>query len=368
MLNIWQLTSVYANYIRVRHSLLVLIVLLAACTTPIQIAGEGHRLAAQKWHALSQYTASHLPNYGFTVSAKLGLNSGDGQSMLALTKISLKRNADPFSVDLLKPIFTHKYICNPQCVQLVEYKASNGEDGNTLLTKYLRLYEFELFAFYGDMYVLNSAWEALNTENSQVLDEYLSYLSNKQRDFSSLSDVTDFLKDELTLRAYRQFINDPQTRRQNVVKQFDIKQQQLGKGSSLRDVQLDAEWDEGELDDKPNQSWDLATVPQELGVWLPASATQLISTSQWLQAKQAPLVEGTVVCSFNDSYFGIIQSVSANQVEVFVQGQARKTLDGIITDLSSGSLFQENAELAFLPMAENRMFSKSDIAPCNIQS
>jgi hypothetical protein len=331
---------------------------MTSCSTPVQLVGERHQLAAQKWYALSQYTSSELPNYGFTVIAQLGVNNKNGLSELALKKINLQPNANHISLDLLRPDFTQKYICNPQCTQLVEYA---GE--NTLLSEFLELYEFELFAFYGEMYVLNAAWVKLSNENAQVLSEYLIYLSNEKDGFDSLNDLIVFLKEATTLSAYRSFINDPEMRHTSLVKQYYLQPTSKAKTVSF----IDANWHEGELTNDPIQNWDLTSEPKELETWTTPLEPNT-KTSQWIGVKELPIVKGDVVCSFIDSYFGMVQSVSTKHIEVFIQGQARKSQDGLNTNVTSGSLFQENANLEFLPMAEKKQFVKSDIALCNIQS
>ncbi|MEP1449118.1 MAG: hypothetical protein ABJK37_23645 [Paraglaciecola sp.] len=358
MLNIKSLISFCKPAIHLRNSIFAFILILAACTTPIELVGERHQSAAQKWYALSQYTSSELPVYGFTVIAQLGVNNKNGQFELALQNINLQPNADHVSLDLLRPDFMQKYVCDPKCTQLVEYA---GE--NTLLSDFLELYEFELFAFYGEMYVLNSAWVKLSNENAQVLGEYLTYLSNKQDGFDSLNDFIVFLKEASTLSAYREFINDPMLRHTSLVKQFYLQPKSKKQTASFSD----ANWNEGQLTNDPTQNWDLTSEPKELETWTTLLETNT-RTSQWIAVRDLPIINGTVVCSFADSYFGVVQSVSNKQVEVFIQGQARKNQDGLITNVTAGSLFQENANLEFLPMAENKQFIESDIAPCNIQS
>jgi hypothetical protein len=349
--------------------------LLEGCATPIQKAGDLHQSAAEKWYALSQYTSSQLPLYGFTVTAKLGIMTKDDQPVLVLSEINMSPRADTFRLNLLVPNFDNKYICTPQCMQLVEYTTPKGEDANTLLTRYLTLYEFELFAFYGDMFVLNDALADLNKEGGQFLQEYLSYLSNKSADFNSLREFTYYLKEELSLKAYRKFVDDPQLRYKNSVDGFLSNQQTRHNDAIFKDQRPDelwsanlqdspeALWSKGDLKEDLRQDWDIHNVLQDMLVMSQGQSTPL----RWLEAKQEPLEVGMMVCGFDDNYFGIIKSMSLNQLEVFVQGQAKRSIDGTITNLVSGSLFHESAKVAFMPMTEKMSFLPTEVASCNVQ-
>jgi hypothetical protein len=389
------LVSVYRKYMSLRHSFIVMTLLLNACTTSTQIAGEDHRSAAQKWYALSQYTTSHLPTYGYSITARLETTTLNSDSGLQLTKIKLEPKADNFRLNLLKPNFMDKYICSPQCSQLIEYESEQGENGETLLATYLTQYEFELFAFYGEMFVLNDVLSSLRNENEQLLYEYLRYVSTKQDEFTSLKEMTTFLKGQLTLPAFRQFVNEPELRYEGLANHFlknnkahfNPKQPEELWGyvsSSSNDdsalispdlnwnkiesalISPDENWNKIESTSNPVEHWSLASESKEQLLWLVQKETQS-EISVWEDAKHIPIELGTYVCSFTDNYFGMVFSVTPIDVIVLIQGQANTHLDGMNNNLPIGSLFHENANIEFLPMVEKRTFLRTDIAPCAIQ-
>jgi hypothetical protein len=364
----------------VRHSFIVMTLLLNACSTSTQIAGEDHRSAAEKWYALSQYTTSHLPTYGYSITARLETTTLNSGRSLQLTKIKLEPKADNFRLNLLKPNFIDKYICSPQCSQLIEYESEQGENGETLLATYLTQYEFELFAFYGEMFVLNDVLSNLRNENEQLLYEYLRYLTTKQREFSSLSEMTVFLKEQLTLAAFRQFINKPELRYEGLVYDF-LKNNKahitLKRPDEFWDSNSNSSDDDSafispenrkkiESNSNPSEHWNLASESKEQLLWLAQKETQS-EISMWEDAKHIPIELGTYVCSFTDNYFGMVFSVTPIDVKVLIQGQAKTHLDGMNNNLPSGSLFHNGTDIAFLPMVEKRTFSHTDVAPCTIQ-
>lgn len=355
---------------------LLLLCLITACATPIKIAGEKHRIATEKWKALSTYTSSELPSLGFTVTAKLGVTTIENKTELDFSNIKLATQANQLSLDLLLPDFKDKYMCNPVCSHFTEYDTLYSVQGRTLLDRYLTQQEFKLFSFYSEMFVLNDALQTLQQENSELLYYYLNYLSLVQEDVSSLDELTSFLKENLSLSNYRTFIRDPQAQYKSLVNNSlssNNSNHNLSSGNKRKDnwshkffaKDPSSNWNTF-ASTEPNSQWDTSTKVPEQAVWQISSARN-IANSSWNDVKNIHLKVGELVCSYRENYFGMVEETSGNQVNVFIQGQVQQYLDGTLTNYKPGILFEPVENIAFLPLAESRLFDLNDVAPCDIQ-
>lgn len=355
---------------------LVLMCLISACSSPLKIAGEKHRVATQKWKALSNYTSSELPNLGFTVTAKLGLTIKENKTELDFSEIKLATQANRFSLDLLTPDFKDKYMCKPMCFQFTEYESRYSEQGKTLLDRYLTQQEFKLFSFYSYMFVLNDALLTLQQENSELLYYYLDFLILVQEDVSSLEELTAFLDKHLSIDNYRAFITNPHAQYRSMVNQSFSKDN--SNPSVFAAIKPDENWNDKLLMNDPSNNWntseivdptndwDTSTNVAEQQVWL-KFAVRNPANSNWIVARNRPLKVGELVCSYSENYFGNVEVTSGNQVNVFLQGQVQQYVDGTLTNYKPGILFEPVENIVFLPLAESRLFDLQDVAPCDIQ-
>ncbi|WP_416308188.1 hypothetical protein [Neptunicella sp. SCSIO 80796] len=359
---------------------------LSACSTPIKVAGEQHHSAAEKWKALSQYTSSDLPLYGLTVIARLEADKDDGKLNGILTGFRLAKSDDAYSIDLLAPSFEQKFICPQTCIQLVEYNDKNDGIGDTFLTRFVDKYEFRLFSFYSELFVLNDDLALLEKENAEWLDDYLLYLSQQQVQFSSLKEITHFLSAELTLEQYRAFLSSPEIQYENAVKNNIANDSEVYaniRSFLFDDDDADDQWTTAaeefsyssrgiSANDPSNDGTSAQRFNDPSSNWQDAalvawSKTKPNSTSSWLSAKNIPLKVGSTVCTYKQNYFGTLDRVNPNGVEIFVQGLALNNVDGVITMLEQGSLFKVSDGIEFLPLYEKKVFPRADIARCNIQ-
>ena len=355
---------------------LVLLCLISACSTPIKIAGEKHRVAAEKWKELSNYTSSELPSFGFTVTAKLGVTTKENKTELDFSDIKLATQANQLSLDLLVPDFTGKYMCNPVCNQFTEYDTLYSVQGRTLLDRYLTQQEFKLFSFYSDMFVLNDALLTLQQENSELLYYYLNYLTLVQEDVSSLEELTAFLGEHLSIGNFRAFLSNPQAQYKSLLYKSFSKNNSNPNGFS--EIKPNNNWNENFLTIdpssnwntsdtiEPSNDWDTSTDVAEQLVWL-ESAARNPANSKWGVIKNRPLKVGELVCSYSENYFGMVEEASGNHVNVFLQGQVQQYIDGTLTNYKPGILFEPVENIVFLPLAESRLFALNDVAPCDIQ-
>ncbi|MBC3766759.1 hypothetical protein [Neptunicella marina] len=364
---------------------------VSGCSTQLKIAGEQHHNAAEKWYALSQYTASWMPKYGFTVTAQLSFRTEGNEVLPYLSSITLSRKAGISNIDLLIPEFENKFICIKQCMQLTELQLMQGSYGNTLLSQYLKAYEFALFDFYAEMFLLNDKLALIQTINASKLSNYLNYLSNIHEEFKTLKSLTDWLGEQITPAKFKDFLNDPTLEYKATVNayfkdqnvnllasepdsawQIDDQQRYLSEDKMEKgEVEKDAmdptqSWIVGELVHSPDQYWQSANdVPQESINWLSLKEVYF-DTKIWEEAKQAGVVVGDTVCSYQDNYFGVVSESNDREISVFVQGQGRTIRDGLIIMLPRGALFTPESTLTFLPIATKMNFAIDDIAICTI--
>jgi hypothetical protein len=386
-----------------RHSVVFMWLLtLTACTSSIQHVGEKHQTAAQKWKAMAQYASSNLPQFGFTVTADIVFLDTDGTPRFELSNIKLAKQHDQSSLDLIEPEFVQKFICNDTCVQLTEYiKTEHYNDETaidlmtegTFLAKQLQHYEFELFDFYAELFVLNDVLLALEKSNKDELANYLAHIASQQQGASTLAGFVTNLQASLTLDQYLAFAEDPvlQYRHayQRVVQNSSpilraatqLKQDpsntwqaeeimpawQDPSAANLDELQaivLDIP-KEAEMQAWPADIWHVDAIGEEQQAWL-SLAKEAKVVSHWDQAKIQTIQTGSTVCSYQDNYFGIVQTIEGNRISLFVQGQAKHFEDGMIDDLKAGSLFNAPSGIAFIPMLDERTFERADLGLCAV--
>ena len=388
---------------RFSHAVVIMWLLaVTACTSPIQQVGEKHQTAAQKWKAMAQYASSNLPHFGYTVTADIVFLDTDGTPRFELGNIKLAKQHDQGSLDLIEPQFVQKFVCNDTCVQLTEYiKTEHVGDENaidlmaegTFLAKQLQYYEFQLFDFYAELFVLNDVLLSLEKSNKDELANYLAHIASQQQGASTLAGFITDLQQSLTLDQYQAFANDPilQYRHayQHVVQSSSpllraatqLKQEPSStwqaeeimpawhdaseaKLAELQAIILDIP-KEGENQTWPADVWQLDAVSEEQQTWL-SLVKEAKVVSHWEQAKKQTIETGKTVCSYHDNYFGIVQTIDGSQVSLFVQGQAKHFEDGMIQDLKAGSLFNAPSGIAFIPMLDERIFERADLGLCSI--
>ncbi|MFT5852082.1 MAG: hypothetical protein ACI87J_002058 [Colwellia sp.] len=331
---------------------IVIIALLFGCQTPIENAGSEHKLVGEKWSALSGYAKSHLTSFDLTISARLAITPSIGNNQFKLTDFKLSKNTNVFNIDLLMPKFEHKYICMPECMQLIEYNKKSTSDGQTALSSYFEKYEFELFKFYGDLYILNKQIELINNKYNGTLVVYLNWLNDQNYSFTSLNDFFSFLTTSLTISEIDKFISEPSrlySSKSMIQPSNSIEKDWISPSILTNDIP--------ELSEEiilPDASW---PVNHSIVVQNKISSFQSVKK----------LSVGKVVCSFTNNYFGIVLSFDKEEAKVLVKGQAKQINDGIIAELEAGALLNEKLDYFFTPLHEEILLSKSQLFSCEIE-
>jgi len=394
-----------------------------SCQSTLDVAGDEHKTVTEKWRALSTYAESNIDNYGVTVTARLAITA---ENKFKLTHYQISKDPSRQDIDLLAPNFEYKYICLPVCYQLIEYVNFSGEDGNTLLTNYFDRHEFELFKFYGDIQLLNKQLAKLANYDQRLLKSYLTSLAYQSTIFETAKEFTQFLTAALTPAALEGFSDNPEELFSHFLKNYQVinggqwpgvsneedkwasvskEHNEWTDDSKEQDEWADVskeqnEWadDSKEQDEwadvsKEQNEWSVSTESPELAwstkltvlpeaLWLKATPAQKYSadglestdnntsdTNQlsWQSAKVSPIIIGHNVCSYKESYFGVVVAISFEQVIVNLLGQAKIINEGVVYPASAGDLFTLNENLYFSPITEKRTFERSDVASCILE-
>jgi len=364
---------------------------LVGCqSSQLNSAGEEHKTVAEKWYALANYAKSGVLQYGVTVTAQLHVEIKNQQQIFKLSNFKINQKENRQDINLLAPSFTHKYICNPVCYQLLEYVNASGHDGATLLSNYFSKHEFELFKFYGDMAILNDPLSKLADKNRSLLISYLYALSVQDLSFNSSKEFNVFLAEAFTLESFERYIEDPSAFEKQVASAPVFSSEFLKNhlitpddqwSESLNDNLGDGlndglnEEQNGWLTDALSPELQIDTyLPLPLDTWSTAGVVdgveyyQQQSTDEgalsWRAAKAMPILVGQNVCSYQGGFFGVVSSVVRDKVSVALLGQAKLVQDGAIYPVGKGALFNSSAELYFLPEQGEKIFVKADVARC----
>ncbi len=373
-----------------KNSLLIFcILILSACQSKIAIEGKKHQNAGEKWLALAQYSSSTLSQYGIKITTKLYVDKSDPNINFVLNDIKLNSKETNFTIDLLSPSFENKYICNPVCIQLVEYSKFSNKDSGTLLSKYFSKHEFELFKFYSDLFILEDKLKSLVSINNQLLDDYLLWLSRNNKPMRTLSGFIKFYSSKLTKNSFEDFIKNPNKHAYVISEVFT---EQLDKRSKGLFTAEDQQWTDKPFN-SPEKSWLNKPFESPEATWVNSQYSDKIqtispddlwitkiTTSQvdpslsktgnntlWLELKKLSLEPGDIACTYEGNYFGVVDSISSQQVTITVRGQSKKVADGVIFDADSGELFKSNSIVSFIPKNENKTFSIHDVTRCFIE-
>jgi len=362
---------------------------LTACQSKMAIDGKKHQTAGEKWVALAQYSSSTLDQYGIKITTSLSVDERDSAINFILGDIRLSNKETNFTINLLAPSFENKYICTPICVQLVEYSKFSDNDSSTLLSKYFSKHEFELFKFYSDLFILEDQLKLLAQINNELLDDYLLWLSRNNISMKTFSEFTQFFSNKLTEKSFESYIREPNRQGDVAPNMFT---ENLDKKSQGLFVTEEQHWSnkkfnspEDDWSDKPFNSpeaiWlkkegnneikylspdDLWTIKTNL-LQEKLSLTKANKHNLWLELKKIPLKTGDVACTFQDNYFGVVDSISSQQVTIAIRGQSKKITDGVIFDVDSGELFKSNSIVSFIPKNESIVFSIHDVTRCFIE-
>ncbi|MDX2367783.1 MAG: hypothetical protein QNK36_05185 [Colwellia sp.] len=350
---------------------------LAGCQTPLDVAGDKHKTTAEKWYALATYTESDLVKYGVTITAQFDVDFTQTPQTFKLTGFKIENDKNRRKINLLRPSFEHRYVCTPICYQLLEYVSFSGESGDTLLSNFFSEHEFELFQFYGDMVILNDKLTKLADRNKLLLSSYLNSLASKNLSFNTTKEFISYLDKVISFSEFEYFINNPS----DIYSDFLQNQKISPSQQRLNAFNKEQEgWTTST--EIPVITWTNSPTLLPEAIWLkeisvqnshtdgiPTTKNQSSDKNQlsWQSAKATPIKVGQNVCSYQESFFGVVTAIYFDNVMVNILGQAKRINEGIVYPAEKGDLFTMNEEVYFLPLTEKRSFEKSDVASCALE-
>jgi hypothetical protein len=387
----------------VRKVILISTFLLVACQSSIDITGNQHKSASEKWIALANYAESSLNRYGVTITAKLVSEQDYINQYDKLTDIQLSTKENFNDINLLSPDFLSKYTCNDNCERLNQYIPKPLKSGNTALIRYFSEYEFKLFKFYAELIQFNKTIDSIEANAPTLLDQYLHILVIEKRTFDSLTELISYLNEMLhkPLSDMQYFVDNSPYRQQ----QTELEKLFLSPNINWSASAPQSEWQKtasNEGQQAANHGWlksgfSFPNVKKVEMPWVKYKEHQLTPiinakfkqsgnvilsslnndapfietdthSNVWIKAKELKYNVGDKVCTFNDNVFGIVEKIEGQEVQILTYGQA-KQLDefGVIKDVPIGALFFTNKEFTFEVTSQLQSFNLDDVAKCNIE-
>jgi hypothetical protein len=400
---------------------------MEGCESTLDIAGREHKVVTEKWIELSKYAESNIESFGVTITAQLAISI---DNKFKLNNFKINTLSTKQDINLLAPNFDNKYICSPMCYQLIEYVNFSGESGVTLLTNYFDRHEFELFKFYGDIQLLNKQLVKLTQHDELLLKNYLTLLAYQGASFESAKEFIQFLTTALTKKSLEIFAENPDDLFSLMLKSYKVIYGVQGMGSNneqnewttdiskeqnewttdiskeqnewTSDINKEQnEWtsdiniEQNEWADitREQDEWTISTEILDIAMlsqsnlqpealWLNESPIQKKSAEgnetnnninpdadlySWQAAKALPILVGNNVCSYKESYFGVVEAISFDKITVNILGQAKIINEGMIYPANEGELFTMNENVYFSPLTEKKFFKKSDVASCSLE-
>lgn len=369
-----------------------LTLMVSSCQSNLEIAGDKHQTSTEKWHALAKYSSTTLAPFNLIITAKFDHSNISSKMAVRFTEVKLSNRTTPFNINLIEPSFSNKYICTPLCSQLTEYLQENNNriSDDTLLSLYFKKHEFELFQFYSDMFILGDQLERLAKENPDNLYNYLQWISKSELSANSLIAFTLLLNEKLTVEKYQDFINNPPIiypsvetnivaspennwlENNSIPPEVALLSQSSSSidesGTQQENPSPDDDWvAQSEIASPestfPNELWEISPLVSENKHWAPMNNSP---SKNWFEPADNKLEIKDTVCSYNENYFGIVQSISQEEIHVWVLGQAKIKQDDIVSNPESGELFKEKIKSIFIPINKLKTFSLSDISLCEL--
>lgn len=173
----------------------LLSLLISGCQTRQDIAGEQHKISADKWRQLSTYAGREFNKFGYTLVGSINQISSpnENEQRYELVNLSLARKAKATEIDLLNPTFIMKYACGQRCFKISRFDPTiDGEEA--FLYRFFDDNEGVVFEFYAELTLINQYIEVVNAADGRLIADYLNELHRSRLKFDDLLGFTNFLK------------------------------------------------------------------------------------------------------------------------------------------------------------------------------
>ncbi|WP_158769197.1 hypothetical protein [Paraglaciecola sp. L1A13] len=383
-------------------AVVVSILLLSACQSNLQKAGRSHALTFSKWQELSRYAgksylSSQVP---IRIVGELTIEQEDQRRRFVLTNIRLAKQETPYQINLLHPQFEEKYICTPQCLQLTEYLLENTES-NTLLTRYFKQQEFELFKFYGEVFSLDKEIQQVKAIDERYFQHYIDWLIFQRTESGDIQSFITYLKSAFSEQAYVSFISDPQKLYSHLMHSVEVSEESsalIENGEWLNTPAVETEfWSDAQMKEQDNWSdaqvkeqdnWSDAQVKEqdnwsdeptnESDTWRSAETSVASlkpeprfdnqAEQDWQAAKNLNIELGDLVCSTSSDEFGSVQEIRGKTIVVEVVGNTLSLKDGVSVASSHTDVFNDNVVKRYVPVESKvKRFDREQVSICYLE-
>jgi hypothetical protein len=348
------------NNIALKYVFLILSLFLVGCQSTLEGVGQEHAKEVKKWQELARYAGNELKHLGLTITTGVQINQSTEQTTYSLIRIQLNQDANHTEIDLLSPEFAEKFSCSKECQRLGLYD-SNFAKQETQLTSFFFAKEGSFFEFYGRLTQLNEILAYYRASSPAILKKYLTLMLNRRQVFNSLSAFLDDLEKHVTEDKLIAFTKSG----------FVSPVTDRASSTFLHDVTANFPIDDEDVSDLsfPDDNWnvipghDWSVMPDDNWV----SNTLYTKHESWEQAKKNNIQVGSIVCTFSDNSFGVVEELKVNEVTLKIIAQARVMIDGMKIYPRSGHLFSAVDSFYFVKGSLKDTYSRSDIAACNIE-
>ncbi|TWX67484.1 hypothetical protein [Colwellia sp. C1TZA3] len=367
------------NYLNTKLLLYILILCLSlGCQSQKADVKDMHKITIDKWQGLASYAKSRLNHYPVYIAASFTVEGLNRKRML-INKFQLTNEVNQTQIDLLSPSFKNKLFCNPNCHFFNEYIVQDAKVGATIASRLFIDYEFKLFQFYSQLFLLNDKIDLLENINKKYLTAYLQSIVTNNKKYNSLDDLTAYLNDVLTLNKFKLFLADPK----NMISLTDIDNKENNIWSSNFKNKENNIWssnfknDENSLwstdfDNKENslRATDFGDKekPAEILAWVTYLNNFIKIAKKEVEKKEvaADIEIGDTVCSFQNT-LGTVVAIKGLQITVNEFALAWIYNDGLLENAPNGALHDHSNNFTFTAIENNLTRHSSKLFSCEIQ-
>ncbi len=337
---------------------------LISCQSPEKTAQVTHKESIDKWYGLAGYAHSNLNKHSVFIAASFSLVNKHQSKQVVIKDYQITNKVSQTQVDLLKPSFKNKLVCNPKCYFFNEYFFENETMKNTVMADFFKTYEFKLFDFYSQLFLLNKKLAILERRNVDHVKIYLDALINNKTKYKTLNELSDFLNSALTLDKFIEFTNNP--------KNIFLANNSFGNGTELwlSDAPEESEiWlsdtvkeSENWLDDtaKESENW-LSYVPKEKNIWSDKMRKETLINKQ----NQDFYIGDTVCTPYNSA--GIIVEIFGAELSIEEFALAKVQSDGMLSAPADNFLRFKNEAYIYVPYTNEVTLLGSDVFACEVK-
>lgn len=342
---------------------------LCSCQSSLQKLGQKHKTSLEKWHELAKFSESEISSFNINLLATFSVNN-QSENLYELDNFRLSASEGFFDINLLKPSIANKFVCQPACKQLSELIIFDGKNRGVLSNLYFNQKEFDLFKFYGDLYLLNKNIDFLNQYPKPLINKYMLFLANQNQRFSNVNDFLSYLKLVLNKKAFSAFVNDPSKRFDaidtNPLESVAWVQNALSDVSETN-AQGSIEsllWIKDEISNSETSIWVSDQVPDSESLkWNEFDAT---STIKDRVSNFEAFYIGDIVCHGPSNSFGLVNKIQGRNATVQLAGEFRDLVEGILVTPSPNDILKMTGTINFIKLDQLRTYSIDEIEKCNV--